>query len=216
MTAETAGPAETAETAETSRPAAGRGRVTAVTVVLLVVAVAVGAAVARVDTWWPTLTATVSQGAQGEVVTAGPVRVRVDGTRTGTVLAGSYDELTTGGVWVGVDMAVSGVHDDAGPAVLQLRDATGRDFTASTRAENYLVATARAPDVPEQGTAVFEVPLEVLDGDLVLRVLTETADADDDRPQAIAEIALGRVEAPEADALLEPVEIGLVPGGWGG
>ncbi|MBD8078715.1 hypothetical protein [Cellulosimicrobium arenosum] len=198
----------------TARPARRSG--TVVTVLLLVVAVLVGAAVARVDTWWPVLTATTTRGDVGDEVTAGPLRVRVDGVRTGTLLVDPYSELTTGGVWVGVDMAVSGTQADAGPGSLQLRDAGGIGYTATTRTSNPLVYTARAPDVPEAGTAVFEVPAQALDGDLVLRVLSEVDDADGERPQAIAEISLGRVTGPAQDDVLEPVEVALVPGGWGG
>jgi len=198
-------------------PDAGRRRpATAVTVLLVVVAVLVGAAVARVDAWWPVLTATTTHGEAGEVVTAGPVRVRVDGVRTGSVLADGGEMLTTGGVWVGVDLALSGTVDDAVPAVLELRDARGRDYAASTRAGNLLASVPHAADVPEGGTVLFELPAEALAGDLVLRVLTEVHDADVDRPQAVAEIALGSARPPAADVVLEPAEDALVPGGWDG
>ncbi|MFD5330902.1 hypothetical protein ACFWH7_03215 [Cellulosimicrobium cellulans] len=70
------------------------------------------------------------------------------------------------------------------------------------------------PDVPEAGTVVVEVPARALDGDVVLRVLTEHDDADIDRPQAIAEIDLGRLAAPEAATVVEVVPPALVSGGW--
>ena len=63
---------------------------------------------------------------------------------------------------------------------------------------------------------VVEVPARALEGDVVLRVLTEHDDADIDRPQAVAEIDLGRLELPAADAVVEVLAPALVPGGWGG
>jgi len=186
----------------------------AATVVLLVLAVVVGAAVARVDTWWPTLTPTTTRGDVGDVVTAGPLRVRVDDVRTGTTLEDGYDTLTTGGVWVAVDLAVSASTREASIDTLELRDAAGRDHEASQRAGNRILSRYVDPDVPEAGTVVVEVPERALDGDLVLRVLTEHQDADLDRPQAIAEIDLGRVEAPAAGTVVEVVGPALVPGGW--
>lgn len=187
-----------------------------VTVVLLVLAVVVGAAVARVDTWWPTFTSTTSRGAVGETVTAGPVRVRVDDVRTGTVLEDALDTLTTDGVWVAVDLAVSGTTREAGIEVLELRDAEGRDHEASHRVSNSMMSTFVGPDVPEAGTVVVEVPARALEGDLVLRVLTEHQDADVDRPQAVAEVDLGRVEAPADGDAVEVLAPALVPGGWDG
>lgn len=187
-----------------------------VTVVLLVVTVAVGAAVARVDSWWPTLTATTSRGEVGDVVTAGPLRVRVDDVRTGTTLEEGFDTLTTGGVWVAVDLAVSGATAEAGLEVVELRDAAGRDHEASRRVRNAMMSTFVDPDVPEAGTVVVEVPARALEGDVVLRVLTEHQDADLDRPQAIAEIDLGRVEEPAPGDVVEVLSPALVPGGWDG
>ncbi|WP_426309783.1 hypothetical protein [Cellulosimicrobium sp. E-16] len=187
-----------------------------VTVVLLVLAVGVGAAVARVDTWWPTLTATTTRGDVGEVVTAGPLRVRVDDVRTGTVLEDGFDTLTTDGVWVAVDLAVSGTTNEAGIEALELRDAEGRDHAATHRASSSMMSTFVDPDVPEAGTVVVEVPARALEGGVVLRVLTEHDDADIDRPQAVAEIDLGRLELPAADAVVEVLAPALVPGGWGG
>ncbi|WP_251149870.1 DUF4352 domain-containing protein [Cellulosimicrobium sp. Marseille-Q4280] len=197
----------------TSRPRRGDRVVTAV---LLALAVAVGAAVSRVDTWWPTLTSTTTRGAVGEVVTAGPVRVRVDDVRTGTVLEDGFDTLATDGVWVAVDLAVSGTTQEAGLEVLELRDADGRDHEASHRVRNPMMSTFVDPDVPEAGTVVVEVPAEALEGDVVLRVLTEHQDADIDRPQAVAEIDLGRVGPPPDGGTVEMLEPALVPGGWGG
>ncbi|MFF2267791.1 hypothetical protein ACFVTZ_05975 [Cellulosimicrobium cellulans] len=187
-----------------------------VTVVLLVLAMGVGAAVARVDAWWPTLTATTSRGDVGDVVTAGPLRVRVDDVRTGTVLEDGFDTLTTDGVWVAVDLAVSGTTKEAGIEVLELRDAEGRDHAASHRVSSSMMSTFVDPDVPEAGTVVVEVPARALEGDVVLRVLTEHDDADIDRPQAVAEIDLGRLEPPTADAVVEVLPPALVPGGWDG
>ncbi|MGO1279463.1 MAG: hypothetical protein ACTMIB_12220 [Cellulosimicrobium funkei] len=194
----------------------GRPRRTgrAVTVVLLVLAVGAGAAVSRVDTWWPTLTPTTSRGAVGEVVTAGPVR-----PRAGTVAAGVTDRagagpLTTDGVWVVVDLAVSGTTGEASVEVVELRDAVGRDHEASHRVSNQVLSTFADPDVPEAGTVAVEVPARALEGDLVLRVLTEHQDADLDRPQAIAEVDLGRVAPPAAGDSVETVRPALVPGGW--
>ncbi|WP_069387347.1 hypothetical protein [Cellulosimicrobium cellulans] len=186
------------------------------TAVLLVVAVAAGAVAARVDAWWPTLTATTTRGAAGDVVTAGPVRVRVDDVRTGSTLVAGWagDELTTGGAWVAVDLALSGTDADANVAVMELRDAHGRDHASSTRTTSDLVGRFVAPDVPQRGTVVFEVPERALDGDLVLRVLTESQDADVDRPQAVAEVDLGRLDAPAPGAVVEPLETEVVPGGW--
>ncbi|MDF2806731.1 MAG: hypothetical protein K0S43_1677 [Cellulosimicrobium sp.] len=214
-TAATAGePAPTAgEPAAAARP---RRVDVVVTVVLLVLAVGVGAAVARVDAWWPTLTATTSRGDVGEVVTAGPLRVRVDDVRTGAVLEDGFDTLTTGGVWVAVDLAVSGTTKEAGIEALELRDAEGRDHAASHRVSSSMMSTFVDPDVPEAGTVVVEVPARALEGDVVLRVLTEHDDADIDRPQAVAEIDLGRLERPAADAVVEVLPPALVPGGWGG
>jgi len=185
-----------------------------VTVLLLVLAVGAGAAVSRVDSWWPTLTATTSRGAVGDVVAAGPLRVRVDDVRTGTTLEDGFDTLTTDGVWVAVDLAVSGTTAEAGIEALELRDAEGRDHAASHRVSNSMMSTFVDPDVPEAGTVVVEVPARALDGGVVLRVLTEHDDADVDRPQAIAEIDLGRLERPTADAVVEVLEPALVPGGW--
>jgi len=187
-----------------------------VTAVLLVLAVGVGAAVARVDSWWPTFTATTTRGAVGDVVTAGPLRVRVDEVRTGTVLEDGLDTLTTGGVWVAVDLAVSGTTTEAVIETLELRDAAGRDHEVSHRARSSMMSTFVDPDVPEAGTVVVEVPARALDGDVVLRVLTEHQDADIDRPQAIAEIDLGRLEPPADGAVVEVRSPALVPGGWGG
>ncbi|MFH6691011.1 hypothetical protein QVL82_19570 [Cellulosimicrobium funkei] len=184
------------------------------TVVLLVLAVGAGAAVSRVDTWWPTLTPTTSRGAVGEVVTAGPVRVRVDDVRTGTTLDDGSGPLTTDGVWVVVDLAVSGTTGEASVEVVELRDAAGRDHEASRRVGNQVLSTFADPDVPEAGTVAVEVPARALEGDLVLRVLTEHQDADLDRPQAIAEVDLGRVAPPAAGDSLETVRPALVPGGW--
>ncbi|GEM_PF-1622527 len=207
-------PAATAgEPAATARP---RRADVVVTVVLLLLAVGVGAAVARVDTWWPTLTATTTRGDVGEVVTAGPLRVRVDDVRTGTVLEDGFDTLTTDGVWVAVDLAVSGTTKEAGIEALELRDDAGRDHEASHRASNTMMSTFVDPDVPEAGTVVVEVPARALDGDVVLRVLTEHDDADIDRPQAVAEIDLGRLELPAADVVVDVVRPALVPGGWDG
>ena len=222
MTEPTVDPTGTTATAGEPAPTAGEPVVAArprrahvvVTVVLLVLAVGVGAAVARVDAWWPTLTATTSRGAVGEVVTAGPLRVRVDDVRTGTVLEDGFDTLTTDGVWVAVDLAVSGTTREAGIEVLELRDAAGRDHGASHRVSSSMMSTFADPDVPEAGTVVVEVPARALDGDVVLRVLTEHDDADVDRPQAIAEIDLGRLAVPEAGAVVEVVPPALVPGGW--
>ncbi|UKJ62664.1 hypothetical protein H1Q78_12980 [Cellulosimicrobium cellulans] len=223
MTEPTVDPTATTATAGEPAPTAGEPVVAArprrahvvVTVVLLVLAVGVGAAVARVDAWWPTLTATTSRGHVGDVVTAGPLRVRVDDVRTGTTLEDGLDTLTTDGVWVAVDLAVSGTTREAGIEVLELRDAAGRDHAASHRASSSMMSTFVDPDVPEAGTVVVEVPARALDGDVVLRVLTEHDDADIDRPQAIAEIALGRLDPP-ADAVVEVLPPALVPGGWGG
>lgn len=214
-TAATAGePAPTAgEPAAAARP---RRVDVVVTVVLLVLAVGVGAAVARVDAWWPTLTATTSRGDVGEVVTAGPLRVRVDDVRTGAVLEDGFDTLTTGGVWVAVDLAVSGTTKEAGIKALELRDAEGRDHAASHRVSSSMMSTFVDPDVPEAGTVVVEVPARALEGDVVLRLLTEHDDADIDRPQAVAEIDLGRLQRPAADAVVEVLPPALVPGGWGG
>ncbi|WP_157759481.1 hypothetical protein [Cellulosimicrobium cellulans] len=213
--AATAGdPAATAgDPAATARP---RRADVVVTVVLLLLAVGVGAAVARVDAWWPTLTSTTTRGDVGEVVTAGPLRVRVDEVRTGTVLEDGFDTLTTGGVWVAVDLAVSGTTKEAGIEALELRDAEGRDHEASHRVSNSMMSTFVDPDVPEAGTVVVEVPARALDGDVVLRVLTEHDDADIDRPQAVAEIDLGRLDVPAADAVVEVLSPALVPGGWEG
>lgn len=213
-TATTGDPAATA--GEPAPPARPRRADVVVTVVLLLLAVGVGAAVARVDTWWPTLTATTTRGGVGEVVTAGPLRVRVDDVRTGTVLENGFDTLTTDGVWVAVDLAVSGTTAEAGVEVLELRDAEGRDHEASHRASNAMMSTFVDPDVPEAGTVVVEVPARALAGDVVLRVLTEHDDADIDRPQAIAEIDLGRLEPPATDAVVEVLPPALVPGGWDG
>ncbi|TFF17095.1 hypothetical protein [Cellulosimicrobium funkei] len=186
-----------------------------VTVVLLVLAVGAGAAVSRVDTWWPTLTPTTSRGTVGEVVTAGPVRVRVDDVRTGTTLDDDGSgPLTTDGVWVVVDLAVSGTTGEASVEVVELRDAAGRDHEASRRVGNQVLSTFADPDVPEAGTVAVEVPARALEGDLVLRVLTEHQDADLDRPQAIAEVDLGRVAPPAAGDSVETVRPALVPGGW--
>ncbi|WP_156186422.1 hypothetical protein [Cellulosimicrobium funkei] len=204
---------------ETGGPAAAarpRRADVVVTVVLLVLAVGVGAAVARVDAWWPTLTATTSRGDVGDVVTAGPLRVRVDDVRTGAVLEDGFDTLTTDGVWVAVDLAVSGTTTEAGIEALELRDAEGRDHAASHRVSSSMTSTFVDPDVPEAGTVVVEVPARALEGDVVLRVLTEHDDADIDRPQAVAEIDLGRLELPAADAVVEVLPPALVPGGWGG
>lgn len=185
------------------------------TAVLLVVAVAAGALVARVDAWWPTLTATTTRGATGDLVAAGPVKVRVDDVRTGTTLAAGWaGDLTTGGAWVAVDLALSGTAAEANVAVMELRDAHGRDHESSARTTSDLVGRFVAPDVPQRGTVVFEVPERALGDDLVLRVLTESQDADVDRPQAVAEIDLGRLEAPAPGAVVEPLETAVVPGGW--
>lgn len=194
----------------------GRPRRTgrAVTVVLLVLAVGAGAAVSRVDTWWPTLTPTTSRGTVGEVVTAGPVRVRVDDVRSGTTLDDGSGPLTTEGVWVVVDLAVSGTTGEASVEVVELRDAAGRDHEASRRVGNQVLSTFADPDVPEAGTVAVEVPARALEGDLVLRVLTEHQDADLDRPQAIAEVDLGRVAPPTAGDSVETARPALVPGGW--
>ncbi|MFJ4230715.1 hypothetical protein [Cellulosimicrobium cellulans] len=204
---------------ETGAPAAAvrpRRADVVVTVVLLVLAVGVGSAVARVDAWWPTLTATTSRGDVGDVVTAGPLRVRVDDVRTGAVLEDGFDTLTTDGVWVAVDLAVSGTTKEAGIEALELRDVEGRDHAASHRVSSSMTSTFVDPDVPEAGTVVVEVPARALEGDVVLRVLTEHDDADIDRPQAVAEIDLGRLELPAADAVVEVLPPALVPGGWGG
>jgi hypothetical protein len=72
------------------------------------------------------------------------------------------------------------------------------------------------PDVPEAGTVVVEVPARALEGDVVLRVLTEHDDADIDRPQAIAEVDLGRIEPPADGEAVEVLAPALVTGGWGG
>ncbi|MFJ2520407.1 hypothetical protein ACIOWF_15660 [Cellulosimicrobium cellulans] len=204
------------EAGEPAAPARPRRADVVVTVVLLVLAVGVGAAVARVDAWWPTLTATTSRGDVGDVVTAGPLRVRVDDVRTGAVLEDGFDTLTTDGVWVAVDLAVSGTTKEAGIEALELRDAEGRDHAASHRVSSSMTSTFVDPDVPEAGTVVVEVPARALEGDVVLRVLTEHDDADIDRPQAVAEIDLGRLELPAADAVVEVLPPALVPGGWGG
>ncbi|MFD5330901.1 hypothetical protein ACFWH7_03210, partial [Cellulosimicrobium cellulans] len=146
-TTATAGePARTAgEPAAAVRP---RRADVVVTVVLLVLAVGVGAAVSRVDAWWPTLTATTSRGDVGDVVTAGPLRVRVDDVRTGAVLEDGFETLTTDGVWVAVDLAVSGTTREAGVEVLELRDAAGRDHPGSPRVSNARLSTGVVPDVP--------------------------------------------------------------------
>ncbi|MFB8230226.1 hypothetical protein [Cellulosimicrobium sp. NPDC055967] len=212
-TASAGGPATAGDPAATARP---RRADVVVTVVLLLLAVGVGAAVARVDTWWPTLTATTTRGDVGEVVTAGPLRVRVDDVRTGTVLEDGLDTLTTDGVWVALDLAVSGTTAEAGIEALELRDAEGRDHEASHRASNTMMSTFVDPDVPEAGTVVVEVPARALDGDVVLRVLTEHDDADIDRPQAVAEVDLGRLEPPAADVVVDVVRPALLPGGWDG
>lgn len=224
MTEPVADTTTTTATASDPAPTAGEPAAAApprrvdvvVTVVLLVLAVGVGAAVARVDAWWPTLTATTSRGDVGEVVTAGPLRVRVDDVRTGAVLEDGFDTVTTGGVWVAVDLAVSGTTKEAGIEALELRDAEGRDHAASHRVSSSMMSTFVDPDVPEAGTVVVEVPARALEGDVVLRVLTEHDDADIDRPQAVAEIDLGRLERPAADAVVEVLPPALVPGGWGG
>ncbi|WP_454042660.1 hypothetical protein [Cellulosimicrobium sp. Marseille-Q8652] len=212
------GSAPSAPSAPSAAPATSRPRRgdRVATVALLVLAVVVGAAVSRVDTWWPTLTTTTTRGAVGEVVTAGPLRVRVDDVRTGTVLEDGFDTLATDGVWVAVDLAVSGTTREAGIEVLELRDADGRDHEASHRVSNRMMTTFVDPDVPEAGTVVVEVPAEALEGDVVLRVLTEHQDADVDRPQAVAEVDLGRVGPPADGDTVEMLEPALVPGGWGG
>jgi len=199
-------------------PGAARPRRTGrvATVVLVVLAVVVGAAVARVDTWWPTLTATTTRGTVGDVVTAGPLRVRVDDVRTGTLLEDGFDTLTTDGVWVAVDLAVSGTTREAAVESIELRDAEGRDHEASHRVSNAMLSAFVDPDVPEAWTVVVEVPARALEGDVVLRVLTEHQDADIDRPQAIAEIDLGRVEPPSDGDTVEVLAPALVPGGWAG
>ena len=74
-----------------------------------------------------------SRGAAGERAPACPARGRVDDVRTGTTLDDGSGPLTTDGVWVVVDLAVSGTTGEASVEVVALRDAVGRGRAASAR-----------------------------------------------------------------------------------
>lgn len=79
-----------------------------------------------------------------------------------------------------------------------------------------MMSTFVDPDVPEAGTVVVEVPARALEGGVVLRVLTEHDDADIDRPQAVAEIDLGRLEPARGGRGGRGAGARARPRGWGG
>lgn len=150
-------------------------------------------------------------GVVGEDVRAYPLLVHVTGTRAASLV--TYEEfdgpvtLDSGGAWVGVTLSYAGIDEPVLPRAMELRDSHGRTFGESDRVDT-TTRTAQ-PDEFFRTEVVFEVPLDALDGDLVLRVLPA---GELDVPMWIAEIALGRVEVDDS-APLEPAEGEFLPVG---
>ncbi|SRR5690606_3346950 len=154
-------------------------------VALLAVAVlGAGLLVDHAERAWPSTRPFVRTGTVGEEVRLWPGWVEVRGARAANSYVDPYgDEIPTDGVWVAVDVVLTGGREPVGVAQWTLEDAAGRRFQASERGGAYLMDSAQ-PESPLRGEIVFEVPRDAL-GRLVVRAGTRGAD---DRLGAVAAI----------------------------
>ena len=134
-----------------------------VQVVLAVVVLSGGLLVEHVEGQSLAVRPFVSTGVVGEPVAAGAGTVVVHRARAATELAdGLGGLLTTSGVWVAVDLSLTGRDGPATLGALHLQDATGRQFAASRRVSLNGLGRAQ-PGSPIRGEVLFEVPRDAVE-----------------------------------------------------
>ena len=117
---------------------------------------------------WPATRPFVTQGRVGAAVPLAPGTVTVHGARAARTLDDGYGgELTTAGVWVAVDLSVSGTGRPLRVGGFSLVDDGGRAFDATRRLSPNHPGAAQ-PGSPVRAEIVFEVPEDALGG-LALR-----------------------------------------------
>ncbi|WP_098483458.1 hypothetical protein [Georgenia soli] len=174
---------------------------------LTAVVVAGGLLANHAERAWPATRPFVTQGAPGDTVPLEPGTVTVHGARAARTLDDGYGgELTTAGVWVAVDLSVSGTEKPLRVGRFSLVDDDGRAFDATRRLSPNHPGAAQ-PGSPIRTEIVFEIPEDALGG-LALRASELSV------PQlsAVAEVPVpvGPVDdtplAPRAATLEEPAE----------
>lgn len=104
----------------------------------------------------------VSAGVTGQETPLWPGTLVVHGARSGQVLATGFgDDLSTGGVWVAVDISVSGDDRPMNAQSFWLTDARGRTFDATERVMANQPGEAQ-PGSPIRTEILFEVPRDAL------------------------------------------------------
>ncbi|WP_345042572.1 hypothetical protein [Georgenia daeguensis] len=138
---------------------------------LAVLVVAGGLLVNHADRAWPATRPFVTAGEQGRPAALWPGSVTVHSARAARGLADGYGgSLTTGGVWVAVDLSVTGGDRPLDVGAFQLVDGEGRSYDATRRLSPNAPGTAQ-PSSPVRAEVIFEVPESTL-GALTLRAST--------------------------------------------
>jgi hypothetical protein len=146
-----------------------RNRVTVGLLTALVLAG--GLLVNHADRAWPIIRPFVTAGERGRPADLWPGSVTVHGARAARLLGDGYGgTLSTGGVWVAVDLSVAGGDRPLDVGAFALVDAEGRSYDATRRITPNRPGIAQ-PASPVRTEVVFEVPEHAL-GALTLRAST--------------------------------------------
>jgi len=163
-----------------------------VTVVALAALVVAGGLLANhAERAWPATRPFVTHGEAGEAVPLEPGTVTVHGARAARTLDDGYGgEVTTAGVWVAVDLSVSGGDRPLRVGSFALVDEDGRTFDATRRVSLNDTGLAQ-PGSPVRTEILFEVPEDAV-GAVALRASELTVPM----LSAVAEVpvAVGTVE----------------------
>lgn len=117
---------------------------------------------------WPVTRPFVSRGEVGDAVPLASGALAVHGARAARTLDDGYGgELSTAGVWVAVDVSVSGRDRPLRVGAFSLVDDDGRAFAATRRLSPNHPGLAQ-PGSPVRAEIVFELPEDALGG-LTLR-----------------------------------------------
>lgn len=140
-----------------------------VTVAALAALVVAGGLLAdHAERAWPATRPFVTQGETGEPASLAPGTITVHGARAARTLDDGFGtELDTAGVWIAVDLSVSGGDRPLGVGAFSLVDDDGRAYDATRRLTPNYPGLAQ-PGSPVRSEVLFEVPEEAL-GALVLR-----------------------------------------------
>ncbi|MFC7404337.1 hypothetical protein [Georgenia alba] len=130
---------------------------------------AAGMLATHAETEWPVERGFAHHGAVGEELVVQPGTVVVHGARAAAAYSDGYDgTLASDGVWVAVDVTLTGGREPVDISTWSLRDGAGRRYLVSDRALPGSFGAVQ-PGSPVRGEVVFEVPRDAL-GDVEIWV----------------------------------------------